>query len=412
LTGNALEEVLRIEGARVLATLIRFTGDITLAEDALQDAVIIALQRWPSIGVPRNPAAWLTTAARHRALNRIRRESTRSVRERRSLLVGLSAHTDSQMLDDAIIGDDQLRLIFTCCHPALAVEQRIALALRTIGGLKTPEIARAFLTSDATMGQRISRAKAKIATAKIAYRIPEAHESPDRLPSVLQVVSTIFTAGHHAASGAVHSRIDLCREGIRLAELLVKFMPDEAECAGLLALLLATHARRIARLDDVGAAVLMADQDRSLWDHEAIARAGEIVEWALKRGRGGPYQIQAAIACLHGLAPTFADTDWAQISELYRLLEARQPTAVVRVNRSVAEAFAHTPGRGLALLDELPESDIAHWHLYWTTRAELLSRSGRSADATSAWKRALACDINDTDRSFIHSKLHSYLLDE
>jgi RNA polymerase sigma-70 factor, ECF subfamily len=404
---NPLEEVLRIEGARVLATLIRFTGDITIAEDAVQDAVIIALQRWPSAGVPQNPGAWLTTAARHRALDRIRRESTRFDREKSSLLDDLGAHADAVVLDDATVRDNQLRLIFTCCHPALAAEQRIALALRTIGGLKTPEIARTFLVSDSTMGQRISRAKAKIASANIPYRVPEPHELPDRLPSVLQVVSSIFTAGHHAAAGSLHSRIDLCDEGIRLAEMLVELMPDEAECAGLLALLLATHARRNARLDDVGAVVLMADQDRALWDHNAIARAGEIVEWTLKRGRPGPFQIQAAIACLHGHAATFAETDWPQIAELYEMLENRQPTAVVRVNRAVAESFAHTPARGLALLEALLESEVAHWHLYWTTRAELLVRSSRPVEAKQAWQRALACEINDTDRSFIESRIAS-----
>jgi RNA polymerase sigma-70 factor, ECF subfamily len=239
------------------------------------------------------------------------------------------------VLDHETIRDDQLRLIFTCCHPALAPEQRIALALRTIAGLKTSEIATAFLVSQATMGQRISRAKAKIATARIPYRVPDAHELPDRLSSVLRVVVSIFTAGHHANAGEMQSRIDLCDEAIRLARHLSSLMPDEAECAGALALLLATHARRAARSDAAGDTILMANQDRSKWDHEAIGEASVLVEQTLRRGNAGPMQIQAAIACLHGLAPTYDATDWPQIAELYRMLERREPTVVVRVNRQL-----------------------------------------------------------------------------
>ena len=393
--------MLRIEGGRVLATLIRLTGDIGLAEDAVQEAVIVALNRWPKDGMPRHPGAWLTTAARRKALDRIRREANRRVKERASLLI----RAGDEPMHNSVVRDDQLRLLFTCCHPALAPEARRALALRTIGGLSTPEIARAFLVAETTMGQRISRAKRKIATAHIPYRVPDDHELPDRLASVLAVVYSIFTAGHHAARGRLDERVDLADEGLRLARLLVELMPDEPECAGLLALLLATHARRAARVDPAGNLVLMADQDRSRWDHEAIAEAGEIVELTLRRRRPGPYQMQAAIACLHGLAPTFADTDWPQIATLYRLLETHQPTAVVRVNRAVAEAEAFGAAKGLALLDDLVRSDVEHWHLYWSTRAELERRLGHSDNARMAFTRALTCETNDSDRRFLEQRL-------
>ena len=393
--------MLRIEGGRVLSTLIRLTGDIGLAEDAVQEAVIVALKRWPKDGMPRHPGAWLTTAARRKALDRIRREANRRVKERASLLI----RAGDEPMHNSVVRDDQLRLLFTCCHPALAPEARQALALRTVGGLSTPEIARAFLVAETTMGQRISRAKRKIATAHIPYRVPDGHELPDRLASVLAVVYSIFTAGHHAARGRLDERVDLADEGLRLARLLVELMPDEPECAGLLALLLATHARRAARVDPAGNLVLMADQDRSRWDHEAIAEAGEIVEVTLRRQRPGPYQMQAAIACLHGLAPTFADTDWPQIATLYRLLETHQPTAVVRVNRAVAEAEAFGAAKGLALLDDLVRSDVEHWHLYWSTRAELERRLGHSDNARMAFTRALTCETNDSDRRFLEQRL-------
>jgi RNA polymerase sigma-70 factor, ECF subfamily len=400
-----LEEVLRIEGGRILGTLIRFTGSITLAEDAVQDAVIIALQRWPSTGVPDNPAAWLTVAARHRALDRLRAETARIKRESNAGQLVETVVDEAFSFDEDTIRDDQLRLIFTCCHPALAIEQRIALALRTIGGLKTPEIARAFLVSDTTMGQRISRAKAKIASANIPYRIPEAHELPDRMAAALHVVYSIFTTGHHPASDSLDSRIDLCTEGIRLAELLVDLMPDEAECAGLLALLLATHARSPARLDRKRQTVLMKDQDRSQWDHGAIARASALVEQTLKRGNVGPFQIQAAIACLHGNARVYEETDWPQIAELYAFLEQRQPTLVVRVNRCVAEAEAFGAIYGLTLLETIPEHEAAAWHLYWSTKAELLDRCGQTELARDAFAQALTCEMNDTDRAFLNRRL-------
>lgn len=299
-----LEETLRIEGGKVRATLIRLTGDIDIAEDALQDALLVAVQKWESAGVPDNPAAWLTTVAKNKALDRLRREATRTRRETEAV----------RLLDEPVEPpdgiDDRLRLIFTCCHPALSPEARVALSLRTVCGLTTAEAARAFLVPEPTMGQRISRAKKKIVTARIPYRIPRDHELPDRLPAVLAVVYLIFTTGHHAPAGSLDSRVDLADEAVRLARLLFTLMPDEPECAGLLALLLATHARRATQLDDEGSIRLLADQDRRQWDRDAINEAKTLVDRSLRRGGVGPYQIQAAIASLHGLAPNFADTDW------------------------------------------------------------------------------------------------------
>lgn len=408
--------MLRVEGGRLLATLIRLTGDIDLAEEAVQDALVVALERWPRDGMPDNPAAWITTTARRRALDRIRREAKRHQKEARSeRLLDEPSDVDHEFTASAI-RDDQLRLLFTCCHPALSPETRVALSLRTLCGLTTTEIARAFLVPEPTMGQRISRAKRKIATARIPYRVPEDHELPERLPGVLATIYVVFTMGHHPADGSLDARIDLADEAVRLARLLVDLMPDEPECAGLLALVLATHARRAARLDSSGNLVLMADQDRSRWDHESIASAARLVETSLRRRKPGPYQMQAAIATLHGLAPTFAETDWPQIAELYRLLERVQSTAVVRVNRAVAEAEVHGPLRGLALLEELSGGDrafededgtVMRWHLYWSTRADFLRRLGRGAEAVDAYRRALGCALNETDRRFLEDRLRS-----
>lgn len=402
---TSLEEVLRIEGARVVATLIRLTGDFGLAEDAVQDATVAALQTWPRTGVPANPAAWLTVTARNKALDRIRRESDRTRRE--TAAQGLMHHDGPVTVEEAerFQRDDQLRLLFTCCHPALAPESRVALALRTIGGLTTEEIARVFLVADATMGQRISRAKRKIAVAGIPYRVPEDHELPDRLPAVLATVYAIFTAGHHPAEGSLHSRVDLAEEGVRLAQLVCTLMPDEPECLGLLALVLSVHARRNARSTATGDAVLLRDQDRSRWDHDAIATASGIVERVLRRRRIGPYQIQAAISCLHGTAPSFAETDWAQIAELYAFLEALQPTPVVRVNRSVAVAQAFGPREALVLLDGVDQDAVDRWHLYWVTRGDLLERLGDRGAARSAFERARTCDMNAADRAVIRRRL-------
>ncbi len=392
-----LVELLRVEGGRVLATLIRLTGDIGLAEDAVQEAVIVALQRWPDHGVPRQPTAWLTTVARNKALDRIRRESGRRSLER----VAVELSSDEQSFNDSVLRDDQLRLLFTCCHPALSPDARVALALRTVAGLSTTEIATAFLTPDATIGQRISRAKRKITLASIPYRVPDDSELPDRLSAVLAVIYVIFTAGHHPAHGHGRTRVDMAAEGVRLARLANELMPAEPECEGLLALVVATHARRHARFDSHGDAVLMAEQDRSRWDHGAIDEASQWVDQALRRRRVGPFQIQASIACLHGLAPSFADTDWPQIVDLYRLLEHHQPSAVVRVNRSVAEAEVGGPEAGLRLLDTLVTNEVQHWHLYWSVRSELLRRAGRVVEAGEALQQALRCEMNESDRRLL-----------
>jgi len=397
----SLEQMIRDEGGRVLATLVRLTGDITISEDAVQDAVVEALRRWPVVGVPDNPAAWLTAVARNRALDVLRREAKRTAKETDARLLDDVSASMRERTSDSMVRDDLLRLLFTCCHPALSVEGRLALALRTLCGLNTAEIAALFLVPEPTMGQRISRAKKKIATARIAYRVPADHELPDRLPAVLAVIHALLTAGHHAPVGALDARLDLGAEAVRLARLLHELMPDEPESTGLLALALATHARRAARLDQLGAVVLMADQDRSRWDHDEIAEAAALLDGAVLLRRPGAYQVQAAIACLHGTASTYADTDWEQIAGLYATLERFVPTAVVRVNRAVAVAEAAGAVAALVLLDELDAEMIERWHLYWSTRAELLARLGRIDESRNAFDRALQCSPNDSDRAFL-----------
>lgn len=394
---SPLEETLRIEGGRVLATLVRMLGDIDQAEDALQDAVVAALHTWPSKGLPRNPAAWLTTAARNKALDRIRRETARGPKEEEAMRLLSDEPSPAEM------GDDVLRLLFTCCHPALSQQASVALALRTISGLSTAEIAAAFLVTEPTMGQRISRAKAKISTSRIPYRVPEDHELPERLRGVLAVIYLVFTTGHHAPAGELDSSAELAAEAIRLGRLLADLMPDEAEVWGLLALMLATHARAAARIDASGELVLLADQDRSKWDMTAVEEATAIVDRVLRRRSAGPYQIQAAIACLHSSAETYADTDWDQIVALYRMLEALQPSPVVRLNRAVAEAEAHGPGAGLAVLASI--GGLESWHRYWSVKGELHRRLGDTAQAIAALKNALDRQPNDSDRRYLERQL-------
>ena len=390
-----LAETLRIEGGRILATLIRYTGDFHLAEDALQEATVVALERWSDDDLPPNPGGWLMTTARNKALDRLRREAKRSAKEEEAM----------RLLDEAPPPpddrDDRLRLLFTCCHPAIAPVSQIALALRTICGLSTDEIARVFLVKTPTMAQRISRTKAKIADAHIAYRVPADYELPERLVPVLVTVYAVFTAGHHAPTGRFDARVDLADEGIRLARLLTELMPDEPECWGLLALTLATNARRGGRLDESGDMVLLADQDRSRWDHAAIAEADEIIDRQQSRRLPGPFQIQAAIAVLHGMAPSYAETDWQEISELYRTLEAMQPTVVVRVNRAIAEAEVYGPEAALILLDDV-DSD---WHYLWVARSDLQQRLGQTDGASRSLHRALAAEMNDSDRALLEQRL-------
>lgn len=390
-----LAETLRIEGGRILATLIRYTGDFHLAEDALQEATVAALERWSDDDLPPNPGAWMMTTARNKALDRLRREAKRSAKEEEAM----------RLLDEAPPPpddrDDRLRLLFTCCHPAIAPVSQVALALRTICGLSTDEIARVFLVKTPTMAQRISRTKAKIADAHIAYRVPADHELPERLVPVLVTVYAVFTAGHHAPTGRFDARVDLADEGIRLARLLTELMPDEPECWGLLGLTLATNARRGGRLDESGDMVLLADQDRSRWDHAAITEAHEIIDRQQSRRLAGPFQIQAAIAVLHGTAPSYAETNWQEISELYRTLEAMQPTVVVRVNRAIAEAEVYGPEAALILLDDV-DSD---WHYLWVARSDLQHRLGQTEGASRSLHRALAAEMNDSDRALLEQRL-------
>ncbi len=390
-----LAETLRIEGGRILATLIRYTGDLHLAEDALQEATVVALERWSDVGAPPNPGGWLMTTARNKALDRLRREGKRTAKEEEAmrLLQEAPAPPGDQ--------DDRLRLLFTCCHPAIAPPSQVALALRTICGLTTEEIARVFLVKTPTMAQRISRTKTKIADAHIPYRVPSDYELPERLAPVLVTVYSVFTAGHHAPTGSFDARVDLASEGVRLSRLLTELMPDEPECWGLLSLTLATDARRGARVDASGDMVLLADQDRSQWNHDAITEAAAILDESQGTRRRGPFQVQAAIACLHGLAPSYGETDWAEITTLYRVLEEMQPTTVVRVNRAVAEAEVHGPEQALALLDDI-DSD---WHYLWVARSEFQHRLGRNDAAAESLHRALAGEMNDSDRALLEDRL-------
>ena len=392
---RSLSETLRLEGGQVLATLIRMTGRFDLAEDALQDALLVANEKFSDDRLPDNPAAWLTTVAKRKALDRLRRESKRAAKEAEAMSM-LTSDQDTQPTD-------QLRLLFTCCHPALSPEARVALSLRTLGGVTTKEIARAFLVSESTMGQRISRAKSKIASAHIPYRVPEDHELPDRLDAVLNVIYLIFTTGHHAPFGSWDDRVDLADEGIRLARMLAELMPDEPECLGLLALCLATAARQPARQSRDGSIVLLADQDRTLWNQSQIAEAAELVDVALRRRRAGPYQVQAAISTLHSIAKTAEQTDWSQIVSLYRMLEQLVDSPVITVNRAVAEAEVSGPQTGLDLLKKVEGLD--DWHFYWSARADFLRRLGRGQDARTAYQRALDCDMNETDRAFLTMRL-------
>ena len=388
---SEIERVFRSESGRAVATLVRHLGDIDLAEEAVQDAFLIALERWPTTGLPPSPAGWIITTARNRGLDRIRRESSRDDRQAEATRL---AERDEPEEVGAVV-DDQLRLMFTCCHPALATNARVALTLRLIAGLQTPEIARAFLVPEATMAQRLVRAKNKIKAAKIPYRVPGDADLPDRLRSVLAVVYLVFNEGHVASHGDALVRADLCAEAIRLARLLVRLMPDEPEAHGLLALLLLSESRRAARTDGEGRLVRLADQDRSRWDAELIAEGQSIVRACLRRDMPGPYQIQAAIAAVHSEGVT----DWAQVVALYDQLVARVPSPVVALNRAIAVAERDGPDAGLHLIDAL---ELEGYHLFHAARAELLHRLGRRAEAVEAFDRALALTSNGAERELLH----------
>ncbi|WP_266376406.1 RNA polymerase sigma factor [Streptomyces canus] len=399
---EAVAAAFQEEWGQVVATLIRVTGDWDLAEECAQDAFAQALDRWRRDGVPRRPGAWLTTTARHRAMDVLRREAVgaRKLREAAMLTA------PEEPYDDSGVQDDRLRLIFTCCHPALHIEARVALTLRTLAGLTTPEIARAFLVPEATMAQRLVRAKKKIRNAGIPYRVPPAHLLPERTTGVLGVLYLLFNEGYAATSGADLVRRNLCAEAIRLARVLARLMPDEPEALGLLALLLLHDARRETRVDADGELVTLEDQDRTAWDHAEVDEGAALLETALRRGRPGPYQIQAAIAACHTTAATAEDTDWADIAALYGELVRFVPSAVVRLNRAVAVGMAQGTDAGLALVAELEqEGELSGYHLLAATRADLLRRSGRTTEAAQAYERALELVENDAERRFLEKRL-------
>jgi RNA polymerase sigma-70 factor (ECF subfamily) len=406
----AVELAFREERAAVLATLIRHVGDFQLAEDALQDAFAAAVATWPRDGVPGNPGAWLTTAARRRAIDRLRR--TRALADRADRLAEL-ARLDAQAHrpdpdEDSAVADDRLRLIFTCCHPALALPARVALTLRMLGGLSTGEIARAFLVAEPTMGQRLSRAKRKIADAHIPYRVPTDDVLPDRLRGVLMVVYLIFNEGYEASEGDRLVRGELCSEAIRLGRLLAKLMPDDAEVWGLLALMLLHDARRAARVDAAGRYVALDEQDRSLWDQGRIREGLRALEQALRLRRPGPYQLQAAIAALHVQAPSPEEADWPQIAQLYGALARTNPSPVVELNRAVAVAFADGPEDGLALLRPLlEEAALERYQPLHAAHAELLRRSGDALGAAGAYERAIELSSNAVERAELERRLQA-----
>jgi RNA polymerase sigma-70 factor (ECF subfamily) len=397
------------EWAFVLAATVRVAGDLDVAEECVQDAFVSALATWSQRGIPENPGAWLTTAARRRALDLRRRD--RTLRAKLPLLVGTERAATSG--DDpggaeeaSVIPDDRLRLMFTCCHPALAVEAQVALTLRLLCGLTTAEIARAFLVSESTMAARITRAKKKIAVARIPYRVPPAHELPDRLDAVLTVIHLLYTTGHTAPEGERLVRPELVERALDLARMVSTLMPDDREVRGLLGLLLLTDARRTSRTGEHGRMLLLEEQDRSRWDGQAIAEGTELVRQALRRGRPGRFALQAAIAAVHAEAPTYADTDWREILGLYDALLAVWRSPVVELNRAVAVAMVDGPAAGLAAIDEVAgDPRLAGYPYLEAARADLLRRLGRGGEAAASYRTAIGLATNAAERSFLTDRL-------
>jgi RNA polymerase sigma-70 factor (ECF subfamily) len=400
---GALDRIFREEQGRIIASLIRALGDFDLAEDAMQEALAVALERWPADGIPRNPAAWITTTARRKAIDRLRR---RKVGAEKHARFEEERRTVEERLDrmNPAIEDERLRLIFTCCHPALNHHAQVALTLRTLGGLTTPEIARAFLVPEATLAQRLVRAKRKIREARIPYRVPPEHLLPERVPAVLAVLYLVFNEGYAATSGDAHVRRELCTEAIRLARILAALMPDEPEALGLLSLMLFHHARREARVSPDGSVVLLEDQDRTRWDREAIDEAAAILDRALAARTPGPYQIQAAIAGVHARSLRAQDTDWKEIALLYDRLHAFHPSPVVELNRAVAVAMDAGVEDGLEIVDGLA-GDLDGYFYFHAARADFLRRLGRNAEAAAAYRRARELAGNAQETAFVDGRL-------